>query len=80
MRQSGLPSRTQIRDALRTSFDESGFYTLLFDLDVDRKKLAGESVDDQMRECVLFMERNGRLAELVEKMRAERPQLDFRSR
>lgn len=80
MRQSGLPSRTQILDALRTYFDKSDFYELLFALDIDRDKLAGESVDDQKRECVLYMERNGRLAKLVEAMRKERPNLDFRTR
>lgn len=80
MRQSGLPSRSQIRDALRTYFDKSDFYALLFELNIARDDLAGESVNDQKQECVLVMERNGRLAELVEAIQKERPNFDFQSR
>lgn len=73
MRQSGLPSRQEILTIVRASFDENEFYDLLFELDVDRKDIGGETTSDQMRECVLFMERNGRLAELVAAMGAKRP-------
>ena len=79
MRESGLPSRTQILDVLRTRFNESDFFDLLFALDVNREDLVGGSINDQKRECVWFLERNGRLAELVEAMRKEKPSLDFRS-
>ena len=57
---------------------ENEFYDLLFELDVDRKDIGGETASDQMRECVLFMERNGRLAELVAAMGKKRPYTDFR--
>lgn len=78
MRQSGLPARQEILVTLRASFDENEFYDLLFELDVDRKDIGGETGSDQMRECVLFMERNGRLADLVAAMGEKRPYTDFR--
>jgi hypothetical protein len=78
MRQSGLSSRKEILANLRTSFNESEFHELLFELDVDRKDIGGEAVSDQMRECVLSMERNGRLADLVAAMGEKRPYTDFR--
>lgn len=78
MRQSGLPSRQEILATLRTAFDENEFYDLLFNLGVDRKDIGGETASYQMRECVLFMERNGRLAELVAVMGEKRPYTNFR--
>ncbi len=73
MRQSGLSSRKEILAKLRKSFNESEFRELLFELDIDRKDINGDTVTDQMRECVLYMERNGRLAELVAAMGEKRP-------
>ena len=78
MRQSGLPSRKEILANLYSSFDVGELHKLLFELDVDRKDIGGETVTDQMREGVLFMERNGRLADLVAALGEKRPYTDFR--
>jgi len=75
MRQAGLPSPQKIRDMLR-AFDESEFYELLFELDVDQAEFHG-SLEDQRRECVQYMQRHNRLADLVALIGYKRPRMDL---
>ena len=70
--QSELPSRRQILRILHT-FERGEFYTLLYELNINRDDLAGESVTDQKRECVLYMENRDRLAELLTAIAEKRP-------
>ncbi|MCA9976684.1 MAG: hypothetical protein KC413_13070, partial [Anaerolineales bacterium] len=77
MRQAGLPSRSQILADLRSGFSKDEFYDLLFALSINKNDIGGETIADQMRECITFMERHGRVAELVTAIRKERPRLDL---
>ncbi|HEX6385577.1 MAG TPA: effector-associated domain EAD1-containing protein [Anaerolineae bacterium] len=65
--------RTQLRNILAEHFDEEDLRTLCFDLGVRYDDLGGRSNASNARELVDFMERNGRLAELVTEGRKQRP-------
>lgn len=73
MRQVDIPSRQKVANDLRVHFNEDEFYELLFDLDVDRDDLEGNTVNAKKVSCVVYMERRGRLAELVKAIQERRP-------
>lgn len=77
MRQSGLLSHTTIVTNLRDYFDNSDFHDLLLELGIDRDDLPGESPNDRKRECVLYLEKQGRLPELVALMTEKRPHIEL---
>lgn len=77
MRQIGLPHRSNILTELRSGFNDSEFYGLLSELDVNRNDIGGETITDQMRECVAYMDRRNRIPELVAAIRRERPYMDL---
>ena len=77
MRQAGLPSRIQILDTLRNYFDNGDFYELLFDLGVSKNDIDGQTIIDKMRDLVIYMERRGRLPELLALMKEKRPHIDI---
>ena len=71
-------TRKQLRDQMIETFDLGDLRDLAyFHLHLDLDRLPGEGLDDKvfslMREC----EKQGRMAELVEACRAERPKLDW---
>ncbi len=76
MRQAGLPSRSQLLADLRRSFNDGEFYRLLFELDINKNDIGGETITDQMRACITYMERHNRMAELVAAIRKKRPRMD----
>ena len=77
MRQAGLPSRTNLLADLRTAFNEGEFYGLLFELGINKNDIGGETITDQMRECIAYMERHNKMAELVAAIGKKRPYLDL---
>jgi internalin A len=80
MRQAGLPTRREVLSGLKTAFDETEFNDLLFNLKIRPGSLAGDSLDDRMRELVAHVERNGRFQDLVTEMAGKRPYLFDESR
>jgi len=58
--------RSALRQNLTTYFNASELRTLCFDLNVDYDSLQGEGKGDKARELVAYMERHGRISELVE--------------
>ncbi|MCB9419782.1 MAG: GTP-binding protein [Ardenticatenaceae bacterium] len=76
MRQAGLPSRSQLLADLRSGFNDGEFYGLLFELGVNKNDIGGETITDKMRECIAYMERHNRVAELVAAIRKKRPRMD----
>ena len=65
--------RTQLRNILVEYFDEEELRTFCFDLGVRYDDLGGRSKADKARELVDFMDRKGRLAEVVAEGRKQRP-------
>jgi formylglycine-generating enzyme required for sulfatase activity len=65
--------RAKLRCNLRRYFDESELRDLCFDLKVDYDSLRGDGKGDRARELVAYMERRGRISELVEACRQLRP-------
>ncbi|VAW37888.1 hypothetical protein MNBD_CHLOROFLEXI01-928 [hydrothermal vent metagenome] len=75
MRQTGLPTRREVLAGLKAAFDKNEFNDLLFDLKIRPGALAGNSLDSKMRDLVGYVERNGRLPDLVTEIINQRPSL-----
>ena len=75
MRQTGLPTRSQLLSNLRQAFDENEFDDLLFDLNIDVKDIGGNTTIEKMRELIKYMERRNRALDLVAAIREKRPYL-----
>jgi hypothetical protein len=69
--------RTKLRQLLSTHFDEEELRTLCFDLGMSYDDLRGEGVPHKARELVAYLERRGRIPELVTLGKRERPHLDW---
>ncbi len=72
------PEERDIRalvNVLRRHFNEAELRQLAFDVLVDHEDLPGETKSDLARELALKCRRQGRLAELEERMRGERPSI-----
>lgn len=63
--QSDGSDLAHLRQQFTRLFNESELQTLCFDLGVDYESLSGEGKDDKARELVAYMQRNGRLPELI---------------
>jgi len=63
---------------LTQRLSSSELRTLCFDLQVDYEDLAGETKPDKARELIQYLERRGRLPELVPHLRGLRPDIDLR--
>lgn len=59
-------STNKLRQILIDYFDESELQNLAFDLGVDYENLPGQSKGDKARGLIAFLERRGRLSELVQ--------------
>jgi len=68
---------TQLREILATRFNESELRTLCFDLDVEYDDLPGEGISDKARELVAYLERHGRISELVTIVQQKRPDVSL---
>ncbi|MCP4419387.1 MAG: hypothetical protein GY805_22465, partial [Chloroflexi bacterium] len=73
MRQTGLPTGSDVLAALKEGFDKNEFHDLLLDLKIKPGALAGDSLFSKMRELVGFVERNGRLPDLVTELTSKKP-------
>ena len=70
---SSRKSLVDLRHNLLTHFSEDELRTLCFDLGVDFEALSGENKDGKVRELVAFLERRGRIPELIATCRELRP-------
>ncbi|MGD9099713.1 MAG: hypothetical protein PVF45_04480 [Anaerolineae bacterium] len=69
--------RTQLRQSLTTHFDVEELRTLCYDLGVDYDDLRGEGRTNKARDLVTYMERRGRLSELIETCSRRRPHVSW---
>jgi len=67
--------RVRLYDLINQHFNEEEIRTLSFKLGVDYGVLGGYSKADRVRELVMLLDRSGRLHELVEACRRERPKV-----
>ena len=74
---SGAPSAEidakKLRDVLVARFNLAEIETLCFDLDIDADDVPGTTKPEKARELVLYMERRGRLPDLLAAIRKARP-------
>ncbi len=69
----GGASSTELRRMLDASFNEEELRTLCFDLNVNYEDLPGEGKSSKARELIAYLERRGRIRELVEYAAKMRP-------
>jgi hypothetical protein len=69
--------RTTLRQRLSAHFDEGELRTLCFDLGIAYDDLPGEGKADKARELVAYLERHGRIPELVAIGRRLRPDVPW---
>lgn len=70
------PSRNivlALRDNLNTYFSESELKSLCFDLGIDYENLGGSTKSGKVLELIQMTQRHGRLSELVDLVRQQRP-------
>jgi formylglycine-generating enzyme required for sulfatase activity len=65
--------RSELREKLRIHFDESELRDLCFDLGIDYDGLRGEGTGDKTRELIAYLERRGRISELLKTCGQLRP-------
>lgn len=71
----GEVNLVQLRQALDDGYNDSEMRDLCFELNIDYEDLPGDGQSAKARELVLYARRHGLLAQLVEKVMRERPQL-----
>jgi hypothetical protein len=69
--------RTKLRELLTNHFDDEELRTLCFDLGIDYDDLRGEGKASKARELVTYLERRGRIDDLVEIGKRVRPRLEW---
>ena len=72
---NGEVNLVQLRQALDDGYNDSELRDLCFELGIDYEDLPGDGQSAKARELVLYARRHGLLAQLVEKVMRERPQL-----
>ena len=70
-------SPTQLRQILLDYFDEGELITLCFDLGVDYESLPGAGKANKARDLVAYLQRHGRLAQLISLGQQERPHVQW---
>jgi hypothetical protein len=68
----GRVDRPKFRALLLQGFNKSDLRTLCFDLNIDYESLGGQGREGKVRELILYAERNGRVAEVIEACRQRR--------
>lgn len=71
--QLNQPNAQQIRRLIAGYFSLQELKTLCFELDVEFDDLGGEGRSDKARELVTFVQRRGRLIDLLQTLASERP-------
>jgi hypothetical protein len=74
---AGQMDRVVLFDILTNRLSASDLRTLCFALGMDYDDLAGGSKPDKSRELIQYLERRGRLPDLVEELRRWRPDIDL---
>ena len=72
------PELIKLHQVLSGAFDGEEFRTLCFYLSVDYDSLRGEGLAAKARELIVYVERRGRVDELVRMGRQMRPDVDWR--
>ena len=67
----------QLRQLLTQYIDDSELQTFCFDLNVDYEGLSGQNKTDKARELVEFMQRHGRIQEVITQARHLRPHVSW---
>src|SRR5690606_13832693 len=65
----------RLREQIRALFSDGELRDLCMDLDIDYEELPGAAKGDKARELILYVERTGRLPELVARVVAMRPHI-----
>ena len=68
---------TELRQILTTYFNENELRDLCFDLDVDYDGLPGEEKGGKARELIAYLERRGRVSDLMETVKSLRPNVSW---
>jgi hypothetical protein len=68
---------TDLRLQIVEHFDDEELRTLCFDTDVDYDNLRGQGKEAKARELIDFMQRQGRLGDLINACRKTRPRVDW---
>lgn len=71
----GEVNLVRLRQALDDGYNDSELRDLCFELNIDYEDLPGDGQSAKARELVLYARRHGLLAQMVEKVMQERPQL-----
>jgi hypothetical protein len=66
-----------LRRILVRQFDTNELHTLCFDMNIDLESLPGDGKSAKVRELLAFLERRGRIAELVGTIRELRPDVNI---
>lgn len=69
--------RSRLRQILSTYFDKEELRTLCFDLDVRYDDLPGEGAAGKARELIAFLERHGRVDDILRIGRLQRPDIPW---
>jgi len=72
-----LSDRNRLRRTLSTYFNEEELRTLCFDLDVRYDNLPGEGAAGKARELIAYLERHGRVNDLLQVGRLQRPDVPW---
>ena len=70
-------SLSELRRNMLKAFNDNELEDLCFEMDIKWESLRGETIDAKAREIIKLCERNGRINDLIEKCRAERPHLNW---
>jgi signal transduction histidine kinase len=68
---------SQLRETIHAAFNKSEMKDLCFDLGLDYDELPEGGTRDKARELIAYHQRRGRLAELLDACRKQRPNLDW---
>jgi hypothetical protein len=66
---------SKLREKIQKSFNISDIRDLCLDLEIDYDNLAGHQKQDKIRELLLYLERSGRISELLKICRQYRPRV-----
>lgn len=70
-------NRSRLREILNRHFSEGELRTLCFDLGVDYEDLPGRGKTSKARELIAYLERRGRLQDLIKIGQLQRPDADW---
>ncbi|MCW5880545.1 MAG: hypothetical protein KIS91_06395, partial [Anaerolineae bacterium] len=69
--------KQELKTVMDKHFTQEEIRDLCFDLDVDYDNLAGETKAGKIRELILYMARDGRLEDLIKRVRRMRPNAEL---